>query len=126
MESNGIGVSSSPNAANEPGPIGENLSPNAASRVPPGVSQLPYALIPGVPPERVATFSSFSSCRPPELANETAMRAGCCCFSGVVDPASSPGLGVAELLLPLVSHSVLRRFLGGGELRGGGGEGPRG
>lgn len=123
MVSNGIGFSSSPNPANEPGPIGENLSPNAASRVPPGVSQLPYALIPGVPWKRgdFFIFFVFSSSG---IGERNGDGAGCF-FSGVVDPSSSPGLGAAELLLPLASHSVLRRFLGGGELRGRGGDGPR-
>lgn len=43
------GGDSSPKGAKE-GPIGENASPSAPPRVPPGVSQLPYVAIPGVPP----------------------------------------------------------------------------
>jgi hypothetical protein len=42
------GGDSSPKCAKD-GPIGENSSPSAPS-VPPGVSQLPYAPMPGVPP----------------------------------------------------------------------------
>lgn len=55
LASNGMGVASAVRASScsskgaNDGPMGENSSARAAFNVPPGVSQLPYAAIPGVP-----------------------------------------------------------------------------